>query len=156
MSIGSTFRARRQDRQAAVAAIVRHGRLLVIKRALTVRAPGKLCFPGGLIERGEHAAEAVVRELLEELNVEVVPLGPLWASVAPSGCRLHWLECKLKDPAREPVPNPSEVQSCIWMTVSELAEHPDVLPTNFSFLENIVSGKIRFRGEVPDQSPTIA
>jgi 8-oxo-dGTP pyrophosphatase MutT (NUDIX family) len=136
-------------RQAAVAAIVREGKLLVIKRALTVRAPGKLCFPGGHIERGEHAAEAIVRELDEELGVEAVAIGPLWISSAPSGCQLHWLECKLADPESPPKPNPSEVHSVQWMSVEQLAEHPDVLVSNFSFLEHVKSGRIRFRGEQP-------
>ncbi len=144
-----TTRPDAPDRQAAVAAIVRHGKLLVIKRALTVRAPGKLCFPGGHIEHGEHAAETVVRELREELNLAIVPVAPLWSSFAPSGCRLHWLECKLQDPVSEPSPNPSEVHSCLWMTVTELAEHPDVLSSNFSFLERVVSGEIGFVGEYP-------
>ncbi len=137
------------DRQAAVAVIVRRGKLLVIRRALTVRAPGKLCFPGGLIERGEHAAETIVRELREELSLDVRPVSPLWSSFAPSGCRLHWLECKLSEPESEPVPNPSEVQHCLWLTVPELAEHPDVLPSNFSFLENVRGGQIHFRVETP-------
>ncbi len=139
----------RHGRQAAVAAIVRQGKLLVIKRALTVRAPGKLCFPGGHIEKGEHAAETVVRELREELSLAIAPVAPLWSSFAPSGCRLHWLECKLQNPACEPMPNPSEVHSCLWMTVTQLAEHPDVLGSNFSFLEHVVSGQIGFVGEAP-------
>ncbi len=136
-------------RQAAVAAIVREGKLLVIKRALTVRAPGKLCFPGGHIETGEHAAEAIVRELREELGVRAVAIAPLWVSTAPSGCQLHWIECKIVESELMLKPNPSEVHSVQWMTIEQLAEHPEVLTSNFSFLECVKSGKIRFRGEQP-------
>lgn len=145
-----TTRGADRRRQAAVAAVVRNRKLLVIKRALTVRAPGKLCFPGGHIENGEHAAETVVREMQEELGMEVEPVAPLWISRAPSGCQLHWLECRLPDPEAAPRPNPSEVHSCLWMTMTELAEHPDVLPSNFSFLERIKTGDIRFVGETPE------
>ena len=48
------------DRQAAIAVIVQSGRFLVIERSQKVRAPGKLCFPGGEVEdaddrvRGSH------------------------------------------------------------------------------------------------------
>jgi 8-oxo-dGTP diphosphatase len=149
MSRNSSWFQSGNGRQAAVGAVVREGRLLVIKRALTVRAPGKLCFPGGHIESREHAAEAIVRELREELNLVAAAVAPLWQSIAPSGCQLHWLECKLVDPSAEPDPNPSEVHSVLWMTVDELAEHPDVLPSNFSFLENVKTGRVRFRGEQP-------
>lgn len=140
----------RRNRQAAVGAVVRSGRLLVIKRALTVRAPGKLCFPGGIIEPGEHAAEAIIREMMEELGLSVVPVAPLWESTAPSGCRLHWIECRLVDAASEPRPNPSEVHSVQWMTLQGMAEHPDVLPSNFTFLECVKTGEVRFRGEQPE------
>ena len=148
--MATTSRFRGRTRQAAVAAIVREGKLLVIKRALTVRAPGKLCFPGGHIEPGEHAAEAIVREMQEELGVAVKPVAPLWSSSAPSGCRLHWIECALVDEDFQPTPNPSEVHSVRWMTVQKLAEHPDVLPSNFSFLECVKTGQVRFRGQQPE------
>lgn len=137
------------ERQAAVAAIVREGKLLVIKRALTVRAPGKLCFPGGHIEAGEHAAEAIVRELREELGVRAIAIAPLWVSTAPSGCQLHWIECRIDQAELSLRPNPSEVHSVKWMTVEQLAEHPEVLSSNFSFLECVKTGKIQFRGEQP-------
>ena len=50
--------------------IVRDGKVLLVKRA---REPlkGKWSLPGGLIELGETAREAVAREVAEETGLEV-------------------------------------------------------------------------------------
>ena len=45
-------------RRGVVAVIVRDQRLLVIRRASGVAAPGMYCFPGGGIEPGEIEEEA--------------------------------------------------------------------------------------------------
>ena len=48
--------------------ILRHGKFLLVQRA---REPdqGKWAFPGGLIEVGETAAQAALRELAEETGI---------------------------------------------------------------------------------------
>ena len=54
------------------------GRWLLIRRSATVRRPLRVCFPGGWIEAGESQAEAVVREMREELDAAVVPVRCVW------------------------------------------------------------------------------
>lgn len=39
--------------------------------------PGKWEFPGGKVESGETAQECIVREIKEELNIEIYPLEQL-------------------------------------------------------------------------------
>ena len=65
-------------KQAAIAVVRRADSFLGIKRSQTVRAPGKICFPGGQVENGESTEQAVVREMQEELGVTVKPIRKLW------------------------------------------------------------------------------
>lgn len=60
-------------KEVAVGIILRDGKVLACQRKRTVRYPLKWEFPGGKIEPGETAREAVVRELREELTIEAVP-----------------------------------------------------------------------------------
>lgn len=54
------------------AVLVKDNRIILGKRADTVKNfPGLFEFPGGKIEHGETAKEALKRELLEELSISV-------------------------------------------------------------------------------------
>ena len=66
------------------------GRWLFIRRSATVRRPLRVCFPGGWIEAGESQAEAVVREMREELNVDVVPVRCVWQHLFGEPPRMLW------------------------------------------------------------------
>lgn len=69
-----------------VAAIIeRHGRLLVCRRPEHKRHGGLWEFPGGKVEPGESHADALRRELREELAVEVVDVGEVVFSRADPG-----------------------------------------------------------------------
>ena len=58
---------------AASAAIIRAGKVLVVRRA---RAPanGVFSLPGGVVETGETLHEAVTREVLEETSLTIEPV----------------------------------------------------------------------------------
>ena len=127
-------------RRGAIGVIVdTYGRLLVIKRSQSVRAPGRLCFPGGGIEAGESEEEAVKRELYEELNVRIEPVRRLWESETRSGVLLKWWLVELhKD--QEPKPNPDEVAECYWLSTDTIMRHGDTLQTNREFLVALGNG----------------
>lgn len=126
--------------RGVVGVIVEQGRLLVIRRAQSVIAPGKLCFPGGAIEPGETEAEALIRELREELGIAVRPLARLWESTTPRGVTLAWwLAQRNGQPC---VPNPHEVESVEWLTAAELLCHADLLDSNRQFLTAVAAGRI--------------
>jgi 8-oxo-dGTP diphosphatase len=59
---------------AVSAAVFREGRVLIVRRA---RAPllGHFSLPGGVVEIGETLAEAVARELMEEVGVSARIIG---------------------------------------------------------------------------------
>jgi 8-oxo-dGTP pyrophosphatase MutT (NUDIX family) len=129
-------------RRGAVAIVVRDGRMLVIRRSRHVIAPLVYCFPGGGIEDGESEEAAVVREVFEELGVEIVPRRRLWECVTAWKVHLAWWLADM-DPAAVPVPNPREVESVHWFTVAEMAGQTDLLASNREFLELVTRGELR-------------
>jgi len=131
------------DRRGVIGVVLRGGRMLVIRRGPDVVAPGRYCFPGGGIEPGESEPEALVREFREELGVAIVPIRPIWQSVAPWQVRLSWWRAELPEQATLR-PDPAEVASVHWLTPAELAKLPEdeSLPSNFAFLAAVAAGQI--------------
>lgn len=124
-----------------VAVIGREGKLLLIRRSDNVAAPGKYCFPGGAIEAGETQEMALVRELQEELGVEVEPVQPLWESLTPWGVHLIWWKARLS-PEAAITPNPKEVAEVLWMKPRDAFAASDLLESNRQFMEKVLSGEI--------------
>jgi 8-oxo-dGTP diphosphatase len=59
---------------AVSAAIIRDGRVLIVRRARPP-AHGVYTLPGGVVELGETLEEAIVREVREETALEIEPIG---------------------------------------------------------------------------------
>jgi ADP-ribose pyrophosphatase YjhB (NUDIX family) len=72
------------------AAIVRDGQLLLVKR-LTPPEAESWSLPGGKVEFGEQLADAVAREIREELGVEIAPERPLVVVETPNVDGQHWI-----------------------------------------------------------------
>ena len=135
--------AHRKNLPQAVVAVVPdgRGRLLVVRRSRQVVAPGKLCFPGGMLHPGETPEAALVRELREELAVEAQPLRTLWTSTAPWQVELTWLLARLVQP--ESIrPNSEEIEAVYWMTPQQLQQSPDLLESNRPFLAAWARGEL--------------
>lgn len=132
-------------RRGVVAVITCQRRFLVIRRSLSVVAPGKYCFPGGGIEGNESEQRALVRELQEELHVQVAPQQRLWQSVTPWGIHLAWWTARLPE-IPPPIPDPAEVESIHWWTAEEMLDQPELLASNRHFLDALASGEIRWEG----------
>lgn len=126
-------------RQGVVAVIVHQQRFLMIERSQHVAAPGMMCFPGGGIEQGESEAVALVRELQEELNVEIQPLRQLWRSTTPWNVALSWWLASLHD--HDAIqPNPAEVAAVSWVAFEEMEALPTLLESNRHFLHALQAG----------------
>jgi 8-oxo-dGTP pyrophosphatase MutT (NUDIX family) len=128
-------------KRGVVAVIVRGGRLLVIRRSETVRAPGMYCFPGGGIEAGESEETELRREMQEELHAIVEPVQPIWRYVTSWGVDLAWWLAHMPDGVK-PIPNPAEVAEVQWLTPSEIEALPRLLESNLQFLEGVKRGEI--------------
>jgi 8-oxo-dGTP diphosphatase len=103
------------------AAVMRDGRVLAQQRAYPPEAAGRWELPGGRVEPGESAADAVIRECREELSVDVVPGEQIGGDVPlPSGATLRVHVAYLAQPGA--VPRPIEHAALRWVTSTELAE----------------------------------
>ena len=128
-------------RRGVVAVVIRDRKLLVIRRSQHVVAPGAYCFPGGGIEPDDTEEQALVREMHEELRVEVTPLRRLWESVTPWGTHLGWWLAVFDDSAAID-PDEREIESFAWCTLQEIAALPGLLESNHHFLAALERGEI--------------
>ena len=106
-----------------VAAVVRRGQaVLVTRRPDRPGVRGQWEFPGGKVEAGETDAEALRREALERLGVEV-EVGQLISFVSHPyenyTVDLHLYECKLQSEALQA----RAVNDFRWVTSSEFDQY---------------------------------
>jgi 8-oxo-dGTP diphosphatase len=109
--------------EVAAAVIQRGEEFLLAQRPAGKPYPGYWEFPGGKIEPGEDARAALVRELREELGIEVAEAWP-WVTrmytYTHATVRLHFFRV----PRWDGEPQPLEDQAIRWQRI----EAPDVSP----------------------------
>jgi len=108
-----------------VAAVVRddQGRVLITQRPHDRHMGGLWEFPGGKVEPGEAPAEALARELREELALEVEVGAPLTFAVHEEP-ELRILLLFYTARIVGGTPAGVEGQSVRWVAASELPEYP--------------------------------
>ena len=129
-------------RRGVVGVILREERLLVIRRSQTVTAPGMLCLPGGGIEPGETELEALVREMQEELNLDVEPVQLCWRNTTSWGTELAWWHATISHD-QTPQANPEEVEEVFWMTETEIINSTSMLPSLPEFVIALQTGEVK-------------
>ena len=105
--------------EVAAAVIIEQNRVFAAQRGAYGPLGGKWEFPGGKLERGERAQDAVVRELFEELGTTVIVRHALvtvhhqypWFAIT-----MHALLCERI--AGDPIL--TEHQESRWLSKSEL------------------------------------
>jgi 8-oxo-dGTP diphosphatase len=109
------------------------GRWLLIRRSALVRAPLRVCFPGGWIDAGESQPDAARREMREELGAEVILRQCVWQHVfAERQLTLWGWLADLVSPRL--TPEPKEVHEVLWLSADEILRHPDILPHTDAFM----------------------
>ena len=56
------------------ALIIKAGKLLIVQYGLDSKHPGKWEFPGGKVQPGESPESALIREIREELEMQIQPI----------------------------------------------------------------------------------
>ena len=109
--------------EVAAGLIMRGKRFLIAQRPPGDSAAGLWEFPGGKLEQAETAADALKRELEEELGICVLATRPLLSSdydYPDFGVRLHFLQ--VTGHSGEPVAR--EGQTLAWVDSDEAAARP--------------------------------
>lgn len=120
------------------------GRWLLIRRSRHVRAPLAVAFPGGALEAGESQADAVVREMREELGAEVEPRACFWSHEFEDRPLVLWGWHATLGAARLR-PDPGEVEEVLWLTPAEATAHPDRTPQMESFFLALLAAQVEPR-----------
>jgi 8-oxo-dGTP pyrophosphatase MutT (NUDIX family) len=121
-----------------VAVLVRHGRVLVIRRAEGVVFPGYWTPLSGRVEPGESQADALVREVHEEVGLVVRAGRKVWECPTSDGhYLLHWWTALLDDDTAEIVPDPREVADFAWIEPAEFERLEPVFEADAEFFREI-------------------
>lgn len=60
--------------EVACGVIVNENKVLCVQRSEIMSLPLKWEFPGGKVEKNETAEDCIIREIFEELNLEIKPM----------------------------------------------------------------------------------
>jgi 8-oxo-dGTP pyrophosphatase MutT (NUDIX family) len=125
------------QREAIVAIVRRGATVLVIQRGPEARRPGFWAPLSGTIEHGESQEGALVREVREEVGLEVTPLAKVWESATDDGSFvLHWWTAEAE---HGPVkPDPREVSAFRWVTAAEFLDLEPIFEGDREFFEEIL------------------
>lgn len=103
-----------------MAVILRGEAVLAIQRGPRGPYSGYWSVPSGGIEPGETQAEAVVREVAEEVGLAVTPGAKVWECLTDDGgARLHWWTAWPAAAPDQLALDPLEVSAARWVTAAE-------------------------------------
>jgi mutator protein MutT len=126
--------------EVAIAVVHRDGQVLIARRPEGTHLAGLWEFPGGKVEAGETPAQCLVRELREEMGIDVevgAPYERLEFVYPERHVRIHPFACRLL--AGEPQPHGcAELR---WVRPAELGEYA-FPPANATLLADIQRAEI--------------
>jgi 8-oxo-dGTP pyrophosphatase MutT (NUDIX family) len=124
-----------------MAAILRGDAVLVIQRGPRGPHSGYWTLPSGRIEPGETQAEAVVREVAEEVGLTVTPGAKVWECPTDDGRMwLHWWTARLSAATADLALAPAEVSAARWVTAAEYFALEPRFAGDREFFERVLPG----------------
>ncbi len=125
-----------------VAAVIRDtdDRVLLTRRAIDGHMGGLWEFPGGKIHDGEGPADALIRELDEELGITIAVENPMTFAVHEEpGLRILLLFYRARIDSGEP--QGREGQPVQWVPIADLPSYPTP-PADAELVRQLVDGAI--------------
>ena len=108
--------------EVSAALIFHHDKLLITQRHARAHLGGLWEFPGGKREADETFEQCLIREILEELGVEI-SVGELFEEIAhdypEKSVHLKFFVCQLLSGE----PQPLDCAALKWISKAELTEH---------------------------------
>jgi len=105
------------------AVICRDGKILITRRLDTAHLPGLWEFPGGKVERGETLKAALMREIREELGLNIIVFEQCLSvehEYPRKSVELHFFSCAIVSGE----PRSIQVAEFSWVTPPELTAFP--------------------------------
>lgn len=122
----------------AVGVVYREQQVFVTKRASHVHQGGKWEFPGGKVEINETVAQALARELKEEIAIDVLACSPLMVIEHDYGDKKVSLDVFLVEHFMGE-PNAQEGQEQLWVALSGL-DALDFPEANLAIIDRVKQG----------------
>lgn len=105
------------------AILIRNSKLMIVRRSPEMRLGGKWEFPGGKVDVGESPEACIVREIQEELLIDIRVLGslhPVFHSYPRGDIRLFPF---IVDLISEQEPQLTEHDAIAWVDLDEILEY---------------------------------
>jgi len=125
-----------QRTDAAIAIVVREGKVLVCQRKADDVLGGYWEFPGGKCEDGETLTQCLARELREEIGITATspePLAPIDHHYDHGHIRLHPFICQHESGE----PQLLECQAARWIDPQNLVDY-QFPPANEGLIEEVI------------------
>lgn len=123
--------------EAVVAVLARAGRFLVIRRGPRVPRPGYWTPLSGRVRPGETQAQALVREIREEVGLLARPVAKVWECDTDDGSyRLHWWTAEVT--GGELALDPDEVGDARWVLPEEFDQLSPAFAEHRTFFDQIL------------------
>jgi len=111
--------------------------MLIIERGPAAMLSGYWSPPSGRIEPGETQADAVVREMREELGLAVRPVAKVWeCRTDDGGYRLHWWT--VEEDGGALTLDADEVSAAKWVTAAEFLDLDPTFDGERNFFRDVL------------------